>query len=184
MSSGGRSPMANVVKKHSISSERSEEHTSELQSQSNLVCRLLLEKKKDRDLGSVRVQERPRLTEVLQVHLGYVLTAVGVALATRDGGLRGDLHYAFPSRAGLPTRDRRPASPARASATSRASTPDRGTHAHRARPRPAPVPPSRGTQARLPRSYGFSSRPDSSFFFLSKRPPRNSPLFPPPPPSR
>src|SRR2546430_5503055 len=28
-------------------SERSEEHTSELQSQSNLVCRLLLEKKKD-----------------------------------------------------------------------------------------------------------------------------------------
>src|SRR2546427_8260455 len=32
--------------------ERSEEHTSELQSQSNLVCRLLLEKKKN----------RPRLT--------------------------------------------------------------------------------------------------------------------------
>src|SRR2546430_11462358 len=28
-------------------SERSEEHTSELQSQSNLVCRLLLEKKKN-----------------------------------------------------------------------------------------------------------------------------------------
>src|SRR5256886_8029594 len=30
---------------HSV--ERSEEHTSELQSQSNLVCRLLLEKKKN-----------------------------------------------------------------------------------------------------------------------------------------
>src|SRR2546430_9750384 len=30
--------------------ERSEEHTSELQSQSNLVCRLLLEKKKHRHL--------------------------------------------------------------------------------------------------------------------------------------
>src|SRR5438270_10238962 len=29
---------------------RSEEHTSELQSQSNLVCRLLLEKKKKRDI--------------------------------------------------------------------------------------------------------------------------------------
>src|SRR2546427_6656950 len=29
--------------------DRSEEHTSELQSQSNLVCRLLLEKKKSRD---------------------------------------------------------------------------------------------------------------------------------------
>src|SRR2546430_8289740 len=29
--------------------DRSEEHTSELQSQSNLVCRLLLEKKKESD---------------------------------------------------------------------------------------------------------------------------------------
>src|SRR2546430_8878575 len=29
--------------------QRSEEHTSELQSQSNLVCRLLLEKKKKKD---------------------------------------------------------------------------------------------------------------------------------------
>src|SRR2546427_3552043 len=32
--------------------ERSEEHTSELQSQSNLVCRLLLEKKKSRAQGT------------------------------------------------------------------------------------------------------------------------------------
>src|SRR2546427_8731223 len=32
------------------SAMRSEEHTSELQSQSNLVCRLLLEKKKKKDL--------------------------------------------------------------------------------------------------------------------------------------
>src|SRR2546430_3461165 len=32
-------------------SPRSEEHTSELQSQSNLVCRLLLEKKKNTALG-------------------------------------------------------------------------------------------------------------------------------------
>src|SRR2546430_11083502 len=32
---------------------RSEEHTSELQSQSNLVCRLLLEKKKKHILSSV-----------------------------------------------------------------------------------------------------------------------------------
>src|SRR2546430_9544485 len=35
------------AKKNSLSrTKRSEEHTSELQSQSNLVCRLLLEKKK------------------------------------------------------------------------------------------------------------------------------------------
>src|SRR5256886_11414681 len=33
-----------------VTSPRSEEHTSELQSQSNLVCRLLLEKKKNRPL--------------------------------------------------------------------------------------------------------------------------------------
>src|SRR2546430_13729319 len=32
-----------------IAVTRSEEHTSELQSQSNLVCRLLLEKKKEKD---------------------------------------------------------------------------------------------------------------------------------------
>src|SRR2546427_6678777 len=31
---------------HALRARRSEEHTSELQSQSNLVCRLLLEKKK------------------------------------------------------------------------------------------------------------------------------------------
>src|SRR5256886_3425170 len=31
---------------HTLDATRSEEHTSELQSQSNLVCRLLLEKKK------------------------------------------------------------------------------------------------------------------------------------------
>src|SRR5688572_31026420 len=35
-----------VRKKRSQPEKRSEEHTSELQSQSNLVCRLLLEKKK------------------------------------------------------------------------------------------------------------------------------------------
>src|SRR6516165_36494 len=35
---------------------RSEEHTSELQSQSNLVCRLLLEKKKDRVRGGGAAQ--------------------------------------------------------------------------------------------------------------------------------
>src|SRR2546430_9939745 len=40
----------------SVVVERSEEHTSELQSQSNLVCRLLLEKKK----GQCHLQ--PRLT--------------------------------------------------------------------------------------------------------------------------
>src|SRR2546430_3637345 len=40
--SGAQSVMGAIPKRRS----RSEEHTSELQSQSNLVCRLLLEKKK------------------------------------------------------------------------------------------------------------------------------------------
>src|SRR3972149_12164820 len=35
-------------RQHTGQSKRSEEHTSELQSQSNIVCRLLLEKKKKR----------------------------------------------------------------------------------------------------------------------------------------
>src|SRR5256886_6335265 len=38
---------------------RSEEHTSELQSQSNLVCRLLLEKKQRRQLRELRLHQRP-----------------------------------------------------------------------------------------------------------------------------
>src|SRR2546427_3531661 len=36
-----------VILVRTTTESRSEEHTSELQSQSNLVCRLLLEKKKD-----------------------------------------------------------------------------------------------------------------------------------------
>src|SRR2546430_12280504 len=39
---------------------RSEEHTSELQSQSNLVCRLLLEKKKN--IESLSIRSRSHLT--------------------------------------------------------------------------------------------------------------------------
>src|SRR5688572_31695447 len=43
--------------------ERSEEHTSELQSQSNLVCRLLLEKKKTKKgAGKVRSEIATRTT--------------------------------------------------------------------------------------------------------------------------
>src|SRR2546430_5471400 len=42
-----------VVTEHLV---RSEEHTSELQSQSNLVCRLLLEKKKKKLLRTIKKQ--------------------------------------------------------------------------------------------------------------------------------
>src|SRR5256886_7133389 len=43
---------------------RSEEHTSELQSQSNLVCRLLLEKKKT---APIVAQRRPHLRSRRQI---------------------------------------------------------------------------------------------------------------------
>src|SRR5688572_31942789 len=46
---------------------RSEEHTSELQSQSNLVCRLLLEKKKKRKKGSIAWEQ----TDVQSMRVRY-----------------------------------------------------------------------------------------------------------------
>src|SRR2546430_11166568 len=56
-----RSTFPSVLSPHSTERQRehrSEEHTSELQSQSNLVCRLLLEKKK-RSLSSLTSATRP-----------------------------------------------------------------------------------------------------------------------------
>src|SRR3989475_7297298 len=43
--------------RHPPITDRSEEHTSELQSQSNLVCRLLLEKKKKQKKNSIHEHE-------------------------------------------------------------------------------------------------------------------------------
>src|SRR2546430_4641034 len=43
---------------------RSEEHTSELQSQSNLVCRLLLEKKKKKTKDKICAVQKHTLTRV------------------------------------------------------------------------------------------------------------------------
>src|SRR2546430_13713805 len=47
-----RERCANVSDRRTCKRRRSEEHTSELQSQSNLVCRLLLEKKKKQSTPS------------------------------------------------------------------------------------------------------------------------------------
>src|SRR2546430_4285759 len=58
--------------------ERSEEHTSELQSQSNLVCRLLLEKKKNHLL----YRYRHRRTET-----GEIRSALRPSVLPRSVGL-------------------------------------------------------------------------------------------------
>src|SRR5438270_5243257 len=50
--------------------QRSEEHTSELQSQSNLVCRLLLEKKKKHK----KIKIKPSLTLTLYTNIIKSLT--------------------------------------------------------------------------------------------------------------
>src|SRR2546427_9621390 len=47
---------------------RSEEHTSELQSQSNLVCRLLLEKKKIKTTITIHVLNSPLSPVCVRVH--------------------------------------------------------------------------------------------------------------------
>src|SRR2546430_5630425 len=50
---------------------RSEEHTSELQSQSNLVCRLLLEKKKKRTTLCSRVFSTALISEIASCMIRY-----------------------------------------------------------------------------------------------------------------
>src|SRR2546430_157434 len=56
------------IKGTGTSGTRSEEHTSELQSQSNLVCRLLLEKKKKKDNRVICTYTHTR-----PVHTGSVM---------------------------------------------------------------------------------------------------------------
>src|SRR5688572_32260867 len=47
-------------------SHRSEEHTSELQSQSNLVCRLLLEKKKQQNSATIQQDVQTNYQELVR----------------------------------------------------------------------------------------------------------------------
>src|SRR2546430_4997104 len=62
--------------------ERSEEHTSELQSQSNLVCRLLLEKKNN-DL--VNIEIRTNFDSVGGIHSHQVLHEITPASIPQTG---------------------------------------------------------------------------------------------------
>src|SRR2546422_6751150 len=51
-------PIKRKRRRHRTSSRRSEEHTSELQSRLHLVCRLLLEKKKEMSSSMTRTTQR------------------------------------------------------------------------------------------------------------------------------
>src|SRR5258708_20119939 len=65
------SPRARAARVHSPGSsggERSEEHTSELQSPDHLVCRLLLEKKKNRQNTDEPPTPHSPLSLTLQLH--------------------------------------------------------------------------------------------------------------------
>src|SRR5688572_31324861 len=58
-SDASSAPSPSTVHKACVrASARSEEHTSELQSQSNLVCRLLLEKKNKQNIGNLDIAHR------------------------------------------------------------------------------------------------------------------------------
>src|SRR5256886_13624701 len=84
---------------------RSEEHTSELQSQSNLVCRLLLEKKKTTNelFSSTNVLSRP--SRIRDIHLVRLTSfALPVDTPTLElmcykwsdrVALRGDCHTSY-----------------------------------------------------------------------------------------
>src|SRR3712207_7613840 len=57
-SGGVRSLSARDLRVAGSKAGRSEEHTSELQSRQYLVCRLLLEKKKTKDMSQKRISDR------------------------------------------------------------------------------------------------------------------------------
>src|SRR2546426_8906852 len=56
---------ARAVARRAVLLLRSEEHTSELQSPCNLVCRLLLEKKKKQDPATLQIPDSIKLTCVV-----------------------------------------------------------------------------------------------------------------------
>src|SRR2546430_12668977 len=72
---GGSSnaPEAGADRSLYLTEVRSEEHTSELQSQSNLVCRLLLEKKKKKKRQHIHITPRQLTTHFTSNHSNYFI---------------------------------------------------------------------------------------------------------------
>src|SRR5438093_4468589 len=98
-SGSGTSPTPAIPSRRWPPSRRSEEHTSELQSLTNLVCRLLLEKKKKKHVKAWRwndAQTTPvvaarDLRKITQCTQRYVHETVLVQLLERVG----DLDYLY-----------------------------------------------------------------------------------------
>src|SRR2546430_7093900 len=85
----GSSTTCNSSTTRCVTPERSEEHTSELQSQPNLVCRLLLEKKNKNDnititLAGLFVVYDDKLTETVNIrsHLREPIPEIGDQMQT------------------------------------------------------------------------------------------------------
>src|SRR2546430_8651816 len=91
-SSNSGNQRSSTAPQRSTNGSRSEEHTSELQSQSNLVCRLLLEKKK---------------TKIIDPCVCTAAHRVPVPLANRTDRLRTKPVVAFQQKA-CPARDEPP----------------------------------------------------------------------------
>src|SRR5947209_12416884 len=64
------------VVSHTEEPERSEEHTSELQSRQYLVCRLLLEKKKKKKKKKIRVDKKRKQRTEKKRHIEVTTTAL------------------------------------------------------------------------------------------------------------
>src|SRR5205807_3996534 len=73
--------MTSVRSWRGVMPDRSEEHTSELQSPCNLVCRLLLEKKKQ----TIEQEHHARLTYRLEQHKSETLALQQQTLEDRRG---------------------------------------------------------------------------------------------------
>src|SRR2546430_17316438 len=72
-------PCARFGSSRAVPSRRSEEHTSELQSQSNIVCRLLLETEKR--LGNIIIKSLPPLNLTKKTTAPVALVVIGARLA-------------------------------------------------------------------------------------------------------
>src|SRR2546427_7522929 len=68
-----RSCRRSYQKCRGLGEKRSEEHTSELQSQSNLVCRLLLEKKKKKTRNKVLLATHRNTVRLTIIRLPFVM---------------------------------------------------------------------------------------------------------------